>query len=67
MDVKTVVGTIVAITIGIVLIGNLLVPQAEDVIASMKLAGHDSWAALVSVVVVCAIIALVVVALYVYK
>lgn len=66
MDVKTVVGTIVAVTIGVILVGSLLVPQATEVIDSLKTDGYGSWANLVSVVVVVTIISLIMVALYSY-
>lgn len=66
MDVSTVVVTIVAVTIGVMLIGSLLIPQAETVINKLK-TDHSDWAALFGVVVICSIISLVVVALYAFK
>lgn len=66
MDVSTVVMTIVAVTIGVMLIGSLLIPQAETVIDKLK-TDHSDWAALFGVVVICSIISLVVVALYAFK
>lgn len=67
MDVKDVVTTIVAITVGVLLIGTLLVPQAQTVINTMIEKDQEGWASLVSVVVVVSIISLVVIALYAYK
>lgn len=67
MDVKDVVTTIVAITVGVLLIGTLLVPQAQTVINTMNEKDQEGWASLVSVVVVVSIISLVVIALYAYK
>lgn len=67
MEVRDVVTTIVAITIGVLLIGNLLVPQAQSVINTMNEQDQGGWASLVGVVVVISIISLVVVALYAYK
>lgn len=67
MEVRDVVTTIVAITIGVLLIGNLLVPQAQSVINTMTENGQGGWASLVGVVIVVSIISLVVVALYAYK
>lgn len=64
MDVRTVVMTIVSVTIGIILVGSLLIPMAQEVIDDLNTAGQDSWASLVSVVVVVTLISLVVVALY---
>lgn len=66
MEVRTVVTTIVAITIGVLLIGNLLVPQAQEVIDSLNESGQENWGMLVGVVVLVSIISLVVVALYAY-
>lgn len=65
MDVKTVVTTIVAITIGVMLIGSLLIPIASDVMADLE-GTHSNWANLIGVVVVVSIVSLVAVALYSY-
>lgn len=67
MDVKDVVTTIVAITVGVLLIGSLLVPQAQTVINTMNTNNQGNWASLVSVVVIVTIVSLVVVALHAYK
>ena len=67
MDVNSVVITIVAITVGILLIGSLLVPQAQTVIDDLKTAGQNNWASLVGVVVIVSIVSLIVVALGAYK
>ena len=64
MDVRTVVMTIVSVTIGVILVGSLLIPTASEVIDDLTAAGQDSWASLVGVVVVMTLISLVVVALY---
>ena len=56
--------TIVSVTIGVILVGSLLVPTASEVIDDLTAAGQDSWASLVGVVVVMTLISLVVVALY---
>lgn len=66
MDVSTVVMTVVAVTVGIMLISTLLIPQAEDAIKDLE-EDHEDWASLFGVVVVCSIISLVVVALYAFK
>ncbi len=65
MDVKTVVTTIVAITIGVMLIGSLLVPIATSVMDNLA-STHPDWANLIGVVVVISIVSLVAVALYSY-
>lgn len=66
MDVRTVVMTIVSVTIGVILVGSLLVPVASDVIKDLNAAGESTWASLLSVVVVVTIISLIIVALYAY-
>lgn len=66
MDVSSVVMTIVSVTVGVLLIGSLLIPQAEQVIADLQ-TDHPDWASLLGVVVICSIISLVVVALYAFK
>lgn len=66
MDVSGVVMTIVSVTVGVLLIGSLLIPQAEQVIAGLQ-TDHPDWAGLLGVVVICSIISLVVVALYAFK
>lgn len=66
MDVSSVVITVVAVTVGVMLIGSLLIPQVDKVVTNIS-ATHKDWADLLSVVVVCAIIGLVAVALYAFK
>lgn len=60
--------TIVAVAIGIVLIGSLLAPIASDVIEDLKNLGGDgaTWASLVGVVVIMAIVGLIIVAINQY-
>ena len=65
MDVRTTVLTIVSVTVGIILVGSLLIPQAAQVIDGLT-ADHPEWAALVSLVVTITIIGIVVAALYMY-
>lgn len=66
MDVSSVVVTVVAVTVGVMLIGSLLIPQVDKVVTNIS-STHKDWADLLSVVVVCAIIGLVAVALYAFK
>lgn len=78
LSINQVAITIVAISIGLVLIGSLLAPVASDVIAQLTatqivdgktVALYDqgeSWSSLISVVVVVAIIGLIVVAINSY-
>ena len=65
MDVRTTVLTIVSVTVGIILVGSLLIPQAAAVIDDLT-ADHPEWAALVSLTVTITIIGIVVAALYMY-
>lgn len=66
MDVSSVVMTVVAVTIGVMLIGSLLIPQVTQVMAGLE-EDHPDWASLLGVVVVCSIIGLVAIALYAFK
>lgn len=72
LSINSVAITIVAIAIGIVLIGSLLAPVAADVMANLTAVdtngdaifeSGESWASLVGVVVIVSIIGLVVVAI----
>lgn len=72
LSINSVAITIVAVAIGIVLIGSLLAPVASDVMTDLTAVdaggnaiyeSGESWASLVGVVVVIAIIGLVVVAI----
>lgn len=78
LSINQVAITIVAISIGIVLIGSLLAPVASDVMAQLTATtivdGNvvalyeegESWAKLIGVVIIVAIIGLVVVAINSY-
>lgn len=66
MDVRSTVITIVSVTIGVILVGSLLVPQAASVIEKLQNEDHGDWASLVSLVVTITIIGIVVAALYMY-
>lgn len=72
LSINSVAITIVAIAIGIVLIGSLLAPVASDVMSNLTATDSSgnpifesgsSWASLVGVVVIVSIIGLVVVAI----
>lgn len=64
MDVRQVVITIISITVGVLLVGTLLVPQAQSVIDSLTKSGQGTWASLIGVVVMISIIGLVLVSVY---
>lgn len=66
MDVRSTVITIVSVTIGVILVGSLLVPQASSVISDLQDKDHGDWASLISLVVTITIIGIVVAALYMY-
>lgn len=68
LTVNTVVLTIVAVSIGLILIGSLLAPIATDVMADLNILGSDGqrWADLVGVVVIMSILALIVLAINSY-
>ena len=62
MEIRNVVMSIVSITVGILLIGSLLAPQAVDVIEDLNDLNQGSWASLVGVTVVMVIISLILIA-----
>lgn len=67
LTVNSVVLTVIALAIGIVLIGDLLVPQAVSVMDGLKASETTaSWANLIGVVVVVSILGLVVLAINQY-
>lgn len=66
MDVSGVVMTIVSVTIGVILIGSLMIPQVTTVMSTLS-STHKDWADLLGVVVICSIIGLIAVALYAFK
>lgn len=73
MDVQTVIGTVIAIALGIMLTGNLLIPAVEDVLSSSYFvdsdgnALHSDWASMINIVVIASLIGLIAVALYSFK
>lgn len=62
MEIRDVVLSIVSITIGILLVGSLLVPQATETMQDLTDIGQGSWASLVGVTVVMVIISLILIA-----
>ena len=68
LSINSVVITVIALAIGIVLIGSMLAPIASDVMSSMTSLGSDgaTWANLVGVVVIMAVLGLVIVAVNSY-
>ena len=66
MEIRTVVTTIVAVTIGVLLCGSLLIPIASEVMDDLAEAGEDTWSSMVGVVVLVSLVSLIVVALYSY-
>lgn len=66
MDVSSVVMTVISVTLGVILIGNLMIPQVTDVMKDIE-TDHSDWADLLGVVVICSIVGLVAVALYAFK
>lgn len=62
MEIRNVVMSIVSITVGILLVGSLLAPQAADTMEDLEKLGEGSWASLVGITVVMVIISLVLIA-----
>lgn len=65
LSINSVVITILAVALGIVMVGNLLAPIAEEVMTSLTDMGDSgaSWATMVGVVVMVSILGLIVVAI----
>lgn len=66
MDVRGTVMTVISVTLGVILCGSVLVPQAQIVIDGLNDEGETQWAALISLVVTLTILGLVVAAIYMY-
>lgn len=62
MEIRNVVMSIVSITVGILLVGSLLAPQAAETMQDLTDLGEGSWASLVGITVVMVIISLVLIA-----
>lgn len=62
MEIRNTVMSIVSITVGILLVGSLLAPQAVGVIDELNDLNQGSWASLVGVTVVMVIISLILIA-----
>jgi len=62
MEIRNVVMSIVSITVGILLVGSLLAPQASETMEDLTDLGEGSWASLVGITVVMVIISLVLIA-----
>lgn len=68
LSINSVVVTIIALAIGVVLIGSLLAPIITDTMTKLTGMGDDgaTWASLIGVVMIMAILGLVVVAINSY-
>lgn len=68
LSINSVVITIIAVAVGLVLIGSLLAPTAQGVMDDLTALGGDgaSWANLVGVVVIVSILGLIIVAVNEY-
>lgn len=62
MEIRNVVMSIVSITVGIILVGSLLAPQAQEVMKDLTNIGEGGWAAMVGVTVIMVIISLILIA-----
>ena len=62
MEIRNVVMSVVSITVGIILVGSLLAPQAQSVMQSLTDLGEGGWAAMVGVTVLMVIISLILIA-----
>lgn len=65
MQIRAVVTSVIAVTIGVLLIGSLMVPIVSDVMSSLS-ADHPTWATMCGVIVLVSLVGLIIVALYSY-
>lgn len=65
LSINSVVISVIAVAIGVVLIGSLLAPLASDVMTDLS-AIDATWAQLVGVVVVVSILGLIIIAINTY-
>lgn len=63
MEIRNVVMSIVSITVGIILVGSLLAPQAQIVMGQLNTAGEGGWASMVGVTVLMVIVSLILIAI----
>lgn len=63
MEIRDVVMSIVAITVGIILVGSLLAPQAQEVMDQLTKLGESGWSSMVGITVIMVIISLILIAI----
>ena len=63
MEIRNVVMSIVSITVGIILVGSLLAPQASSVMDDLNDSGEAGWASMVGVTVIMVFISLILIAI----
>ena len=62
MEIQNVIGSIIAVAIGLILIANLLIPIADESITIMN-GVNPTWGTLAGVVVLISIVGLIIVAI----
>ena len=63
MEIQKTVMSIVAVTIGIILVGSLLAPQAQKVMNELSAMGESGWSSMVGITVIMVIISLILIAI----
>ena len=63
MEIRNVVMSIVSMTVGIILVGSLLAPQAQEVMAALTESGEGGWASMVGITVLMVIVSLILIAI----
>lgn len=66
MDVRSTVLTIVSVTVGIILVGSLLLPQVSSTLAGLTPEQEAEYGALIKLTAIITIIGIIVAALYMY-
>ena len=62
MEIQNVIGSIIAVAVGLILIANLLIPIADEAITTMN-GVNPTWGTLAGVVVLISIVGLIIVAI----
>lgn len=66
MDVRSTVLTIVSVTVAVILVGSLLIPQVDNTLSNLTADQNEEYGPLIKLTAVITIIGIIVAALYMY-
>lgn len=66
MDVRSTVLTIVSVTVAVILVGSLLIPQVDNTLANLTADQNSEYGPLIKLTATITIIGIIVAALYMY-